>query len=130
MRIVKIVAKGLPLFEDDRVELNLYTSDRVTKNEDGEIPDVTRLGNGGSIYSQNVIGIVGVNASGKTTVLNLIDFVISYLTDRRISRHEAHETNRLGKLAGDLMIGSSGVCVGSSADGRRNLAATTPLAYR
>ena len=104
MRIVKIVARGLPLFKDDQVELNLYTSDRVTKNEDGETPDVTRLGTGGSIYSQNAIGIAGVNASGKTTVLNLIDFVISYLTDRRVSRHAAYETKRLGRLACDLMI--------------------------
>ena len=105
MRIVKIVAKGLPLFKDDQVELNLYTSDRVAKNEDGvKLPMSLGLGNGGSIYSQNVIGLVGVNASGKTTVLNLIDFVISYLTDRRVSRHAAYETKRLGRLAGDLMI--------------------------
>lgn len=98
MRILKIVAKGLPLYQNGRLELDFNATDRVSKNEDGLTPDVTRLGNSGAIYSQNATGIVGVNASGKTTTLNLIDFIVSYLTDLSVSRHLAREINRIGRV--------------------------------
>lgn len=98
MRILKIVAKGLPLYQNGMLELDFYATDRVSKNEDGLTPDVTRLGNSGAIYSQNATGIVGVNASGKTTTLNLIDFIVSYLTDLSVSRHLAREINRIGRV--------------------------------
>lgn len=98
MRILKIVAKGLPLYQNGRLELDFYATDRVSKNEDGLTPDVTRLGNSGAIYSQNATGIVGVNASGKTTTLNLIYFIVSYLTDLSVSRHLAREINRIGRV--------------------------------
>lgn len=98
MRILKIVAKGLPLYQNGMLEFDFYATDRVSKNEDGLTPDVTRLGNSGAIYSQNATGIVGVNASGKTTTLNLIDFIVSYLTDLSVSRHLAREINRIGRV--------------------------------
>lgn len=98
MRILKIVAKGLPLYQNGRLELDFYATDRVSKNEDGLTPDVTRLGSSGAIYSQNASGIVGVNASGKTTTLNLIDFIVSYLTDLSVSRHLAREINRISRV--------------------------------
>ena len=97
MRILKNSAKGLPLYQNGMLELDFYATDRVSKNEDGLTPDVTRLGSSGAIYSQNASGIVGVNASGKTTTLNLIDFIVSYLTDLSVSRHLAREINRIGR---------------------------------
>lgn len=104
MRIVKIVAKGLPLYKNGGFTLDLYASDRAAKNEEGETPDVTPLGRTGSMYSQNVVGLVGVNASGKTTTLNLVDFVTSYLTDRRVSRHLAREFSRIGRISDTLEL--------------------------
>lgn len=99
MRVVKVVVNGLPLFKNGGFTLDLYASDRVARNEEGKTPDVTHLGRAGSLYSQNVLGLVGVNASGKTTTLNMIDYVISYLTDRKVSRHLARESNRIGRMA-------------------------------
>ena len=96
MRIVKVVAKGLPLYQDEMLTLDLYATDRVAKNEDGSISDVTRLGTSGAVYSNNVLGFVGVNAAGKTSTLNLLEFIVSYITDRRVSRHLAFEQGRIG----------------------------------
>ena len=102
MRIVKVVAKGLPLYRDEQLTLDLYATDRVARGEDGAIHDVMRLGTSGAIYSQNVLGFVGVNASGKTSTLNLLEFIVSYLTDRRVSRHLAFEQGRLGGIGKEL----------------------------
>lgn len=102
MRIVKVVAKGLPLYRDEQLTLDLYATDRVARGEDGAIHDVMRLGTSGAIYSQNVLGFVGVNASGKTSTLNLLEFIVSYLTDRRVSRHLAFEQGRLGRIGKEL----------------------------
>ncbi len=104
MRIVKIVAKGLPLYKDNEFTLNMYASDRVAKNEDDEIADVKQLGKSGSIYSQNILGLVGVNAAGKTTTLNLVNLVVSFLSDLKVSRHAAPEVNRIGRLDGPLEL--------------------------
>ena len=60
MRIVKVVAKGVPLYQDEMLTLDLYATDRVAKNEDGSISDVTRLGTSGAVYSNNVLGFVAL----------------------------------------------------------------------
>lgn len=104
MRIVKVVAKGLPLYQDEMLTLDLYATDRVAKNEDGTISDVTRLGTSGAVYSNNVLGFVGVNAAGKTSTLNLLEFIVSYITDRRVSRHLAFEQGRIGRVGQELEL--------------------------
>ena len=80
MRLLRAVIDGAELFRDDHLAIDLFAIDRVPKPEGGlRTADVTQMGESTSIYSQNVVGISGVNASGKTTALNLLHFVLDLL---------------------------------------------------
>lgn len=80
MKLLKIKAKGLNLFEDD-IEIDFFAKQKVArKNENGM---VTNLFN--SIYINNIISLVGINASGKTTILKLILFIMQVLNDKSIN---------------------------------------------
>ena len=81
MRLLRVEFDGDELFNNSNFSFDLFASDRVIKPEDGKpLPNVYKVEGTRSIYSQNVIGISGVNASGKTTVINLLQFAALYLT--------------------------------------------------
>lgn len=70
MKLLKMKINDLHLFNDG-VEVDFIAQQRVTEhNNEG----LTKLV--GSIYRQNVLGIIGINASGKTTVLKALSFVL------------------------------------------------------
>lgn len=69
MRLLRIKIEGLTLFTKS-FDFSLVTSQRMTERND---ESVTRLFN--RIYINNVVALVGKNASGKTMTLNLINFV-------------------------------------------------------
>lgn len=94
--------EGAPLYKDNKFNLDFYATDRVVKNEDGLVADVHQVGQTGSIYSQNIIGLSGINASGKTTTLNILRFVLKYMTGYYAMRVEDFDSRRIGKL-GDLL---------------------------
>lgn len=101
MKLLKIQVQGVPLFKNDMFELDLYAKDRVPLPEDETLApnDVFRLAKNGAIYSQNIIGLAGVNATGKTTALNLIYLVLNILTQPTIVRGFANSTaSRIGKI--------------------------------
>ena len=64
MKILKIEYENIGLFNEG-LAIDFTASDRVVDKD-----YVDRIYK--SIYTQNVIGIVGINATGKTTALNLI----------------------------------------------------------
>lgn len=73
MKILKIRYDGIELFENG-IEFDLTATDRVTD------PDqVIRLYR--NIYTQKVISIIGINATGKTTVLRLINMAMDVVLD-------------------------------------------------
>lgn len=80
MRLLKIVAKGLPLFKEE-VEIDFYAEQRVSENNQEMVSHCV-----GSIYTNNVISIVGINASGKTSLLKLISFVIEFVNGEPVNR--------------------------------------------
>ncbi len=80
MKLLRVEFDGEELFKGSNFSFDLFASDRVMKPNDGErLSDVFKLEGTRSIYSQNVIGISGVNASGKTTAINLLQFAAEYL---------------------------------------------------
>lgn len=106
MRLLRLSLDGTPLFENSRIGLDFYATDRVVQATCPEgILDVTRAGRTGSIFSQNIIGISGVNASGKTTLLNLLGFVLGYLSGPYSMRSiRMGRIGSLGKLDGLLHV--------------------------
>jgi len=85
MRILKIRAQGLKLFSDS-LELEFVTQQRV-RNEYSEM--LYRIAP--RIYQNNVLAFIGINASGKTTTLKLISFVIQMLNNESINKIEENE---------------------------------------
>ena len=72
MRLLKVKVDGAELFKNCLFELDFIATDRVPRDDEGNISDVTPVCEKSSVYTENVIGMVGVNASGKTTALNII----------------------------------------------------------
>ena len=73
MHILKFAIDGLDLYHDQSVSMDLYAADRVA----AQAVTVHRLnGIGAGICSQTVLGIAGLNASGKTTTLRALNFVL------------------------------------------------------
>lgn len=104
MRLLKLIVEGATLFNEDRLELDLFATDRVPKREDGLLlADVTPVGTT-TIYSQNIVGISGVNASGKTTTLRLLRLVLDTLAGEVLTREFRGEDLLLGKTGGKLRI--------------------------
>lgn len=104
MRLLKLRVDGLTLFKNKRLELDFIATDRVSRDEEGNVSDVTQLAGGSAVYTQNVMGIVGVNAAGKTTVLNLVRFVLGYMSGNYVMRQFATGANLMGKLEDRMTI--------------------------
>lgn len=85
MRILKIKANGLKLFSDS-LDLEFVTQQRV-RNEDSEM--LYKIAP--RIYQNNVLAFIGINASGKTTTLKLISFVIQMLNNVSINKIKENE---------------------------------------
>lgn len=68
MKILRIRAKGLPLYQQ-AVDISFLAVQRVQANHQDA---VSRLF--GNIYVNNAEAFIGINASGKTTALNVIVF--------------------------------------------------------
>lgn len=76
MRLLKVAVRGAGLFVDDTFSMDFYATDRVSSKEGPTHNHVFRASENGSIYSQNVVAISGVNASGKTTALKFIQLAL------------------------------------------------------
>lgn len=85
MKILKIQASGLKLFEEE-IEIDFYARQRVTSDKNEMLTNVFS-----NIYINNVISMVGVNASGKTTTLKVISFVLQLLKNEPINSIECNE---------------------------------------
>lgn len=70
MKLLRIALDNLVIFEDGRLELDLFAQDRVVDGDES----ATELGK--PVYSLNAIALAGINASGKSTVLSLVDLAL------------------------------------------------------
>ena len=104
MHFLNIRVDGAELFKDQRLELDFIATDRVPRDDEGNIADVTFVPKGSSVYTQNVMAFVGVNASGKTTTLNLVRFVLGYMSGSYVMRRFALSDDCLGKMNPHLWV--------------------------
>lgn len=83
MKIIRISASNLPLF-DSNCELDFIAKQRVSSDGIDKLSclssNTTR-----KFYSNNVLSFIGINASGKTTILKLITFVCKMLNNESIN---------------------------------------------
>jgi len=79
MRILKIMANGLKLFPNN-LEIDFTTTKRVRNDKSEMLYKISP-----KIYQNNTIAFIGINASGKTTTLKVISFVIQMLNNEPIN---------------------------------------------
>lgn len=79
MRVLKIKVNGLKLFSND-LEVDFTTIQRV-RNDKSEI--LYKISP--QIHQNNALAFIGINASGKTTTLKVISFIIQMLNNEPIN---------------------------------------------
>lgn len=88
MKILRIKVDGLPLFKDE-LDLKFYATQRVN-DEDKE--NLYNLYN--DFYLNTACAFIGINASGKTSVLKVINLCIHLLNNEPINHVECSEILR------------------------------------
>lgn len=89
MKLLKITATGLPLF-DGKCEIDFLAMQRVTE-ENSDRMNCLFTTKGQDFYQNNVLSFIGINASGKTTILKLITFVCRMLNNEPINGIDCRE---------------------------------------
>jgi len=79
MKLIKIEASGLPLFKDD-FEVSFFAQQRVADDDKGYLCEIFD-----GIYTNCVNAFIGINSSGKTSVLKLVSFSLGLLNGNRIN---------------------------------------------
>ncbi|GAB4074712.1 hypothetical protein GCM10028778_22150 [Barrientosiimonas marina] len=80
MKLLHLSINGINLFRDG-LELDFIARQRVTDNNS---ENLTHLFS--SIYKQDILGIIGINASGKTTALRWISLILDiYLREGKVN---------------------------------------------
>lgn len=79
MKILKIEVNGLPDFEN-KLEICFMAQQRVSADDKDKLVNVFS-----NIYVNKVVSFVGINASGKTTILKTISFVMKMLNNQSIN---------------------------------------------
>lgn len=85
MKILKIKVKGLQLFPND-LDIDFSVQQRVN-NENSEM--LSKISP--KIFQNNALAFTGINASGKTTTLKVISFVIQMLNNESINKIQCNE---------------------------------------
>ncbi len=89
MKILKIVATGLPLFHE-KCEIDFLALQRVTE-ENAEKMSCAFSNHTKEFHQNNALSFIGINASGKTTILKLITFVCRMLNNEPINNIDCAE---------------------------------------
>lgn len=76
MKLIRMKLNGFSMYRNGLLDLNFYATDRVA-NGDTSVTLIDK-----PIYSQNVLVIAGINASGKTTTLKIVKGVLDILIGR------------------------------------------------
>ena len=87
MKLLRIQAQGLPLFKDG-VDLVFYAQQRVAEDDKDTLSPLTPASR---FYLNNTNAVIGINASGKTSVLKLILLVLDLVNNEPISHSETRD---------------------------------------
>ena len=74
VRILRIIYENIKLYRGNRFEINFTATDRVPSPE--QVYQVYK-----NVYSQKMIALAGINASGKTTALKLIHWAMTIVLE-------------------------------------------------
>lgn len=83
MKLLKIRASGIPLFRE-HCEIDFLALQRVTQDNAAKMSNIFYAGTQ-KFYQNNVLSVIGINASGKTTILKLIAFVCRMLNNEPLN---------------------------------------------
>ena len=89
MKLLKLEVTGLPLFKE-RCEIDFLSLQRVSADNADKMSKAFE-NSLKEFYQNNVLSFIGINASGKTTILKLITFVCRMLNNEPINSIEASE---------------------------------------
>lgn len=85
MKLLKITVDGLALFRE-KLEIDFAATQRVNEENAENMYHIF-----GNIYQNNVLSIVGINASGKTSLLKVLSFVMRMLNNEPINSIACNE---------------------------------------
>ena len=85
MKLLRITAKGLPLFKEN-LDLTFYAQQRVVEEQKNILYPLFS-----NIYMNSAIGFIGINASGKTSVLKVILLALEILNNEPINHIETRD---------------------------------------
>lgn len=83
MKILRITAQGLPLFKED-LDICFYAQQRVSEDDKNNLYNMI-----GNYYLHSACAFIGINASGKTYVLKVINLALSLIKNEPINYIEA-----------------------------------------
>lgn len=83
MKILRITAQGLPLFKED-LDICFYAQQRVSEDDKNNLYNMI-----GNYYLHSACTFIGINASGKTYVLKVINLALSLIKNEPINYIEA-----------------------------------------
>ena len=85
MKLLHITAEGLPLFKE-KLDINFYAQQRVTEESRSCLYPLFS-----NIYINPTNGFIGINASGKTSILKVILLVLEILNNEPINHIETRD---------------------------------------
>ena len=90
VKILRVCFRNLPVYRDRTFTVDLYASDRVMTDE--TIFHVYK-----SVYTQNILAFAGINATGKSTALRLLNLAIRTVV-------ENISLNDLYSITSDILV--------------------------
>ena len=83
MKILRITAQGLPLFKED-MDICFYTQQRVSEDDRNNLYNLID-----NYYLHSACAFIGINASGKSSVLKVINLALNIIKNEPINHVEA-----------------------------------------
>lgn len=85
MKLLRVTAEGLPLFKE-KLDISFYAQQRVAEEQKNTLHQLFS-----NVYMNTTIGFIGINASGKTSVLKVILFALDIINNEPINHIETRD---------------------------------------
>ena len=82
MKILRITAQGLPLFKED-LDICFYAQQRVSEDDKNNLYNMIE-----NYYLHSACAFIGIHASGKTSVLKVVNLALSIIKNEPINHAE------------------------------------------
>ena len=82
MKILRITAQGLPLFKED-LDICFFAQQRVSEDDKNNLYNMIE-----NYYLHSACAFIGINASGKTSVLKVVNLALSIIKNEPINHAE------------------------------------------